>query len=284
MRFIEHNGLLINESYLETLKRAGLDSFGALADYTGGREFKRKSARSVVRIEVPGVVCCGGSKAFYLKRHYEEDGAGKGGLGGFLLGQRGLREDAGNEWEKIILLTELGFPTMIPVAYGVGNNNGTQSLTLTEEIYDSIRVEDYIPGLGKNGREGVLKKREVIRALALLARRFHDTGFNHQDFYLGHFFIRPATAELFMVDLQRVQKREAPQQRWVIKDLSQLAFSALETDNFSRADLVRFGHAYTGRKKFNAEDRKAIKKIMAKAEKIARHTVKLLERRRRAAT
>ncbi len=283
MEFVEHNGLLFNKSYLAFFKRAGLDSFDALMDYVGGKEFKRKAARSVVRIGLAEGVCCGSTKAFFLKRHYEEPERKKG-LTGLITGGGKGYEDARNEWEKIIELTELDFLTMVPVAYGQRKADGgkVKSLTLTEEIYDAVRVEDYIPKLKGRGFEGMEIKRDVIERLGELAKRFHGLGFNHQDFYLGHFFIRPLTSEIFLVDLQRVQRRDASRQkRWILKDLAQFTFSALETDNFTRTNLARFGHVYVGKKEFDAGDRKMIKKIIAKSERIARHTVKLLERRKK---
>lgn len=276
MRLVRHNGLVVNEEFLDVLKDAGLDGFSSLMGFSGGMLFKRKKTRSIVRFEAGRGER---KRAFYLKRHYRSRGERmKRLIPGALV------EDGLNEWEKMILLSELGFPTMVPVAYGEGNENGRPaSLTLTEELYDTVRVEEFIPTLSfeRSGMEGVMEKRRLIKRIARLARRFHDMGFNHQDFYLGHFFIRPATGELFMVDLQRVQRRNSPRRRWIIKDLAQLVFSAQGIENFTASDLVRFGHAYAGRSRFNDEDREMIKRILAKSRRIAEHTVKLLERRAR---
>jgi heptose I phosphotransferase len=271
MDFTDCNGIVINTAFLRLLKDAGLDGFSALMEREGGTVFKKKKARSVVRFELPDG---DGRKAFYLKRHFDAD-ADKGGrgLGRFLKAKR--PEDACNEWERMIELANEGFLTMIPVAFGEG---GGCSLTLTEEIYDSVRVEDYIPLLEAGGRGGVSEKRDIIKRVAALAARFHAKGFNHQDFYLGHIFIRPTTGELFLVDLQRVQRRAAPVERWVVKDLAQFVFSAMAIDNFSGVDLVRFGHAYLGKEKFDADDKKLIRKILAKSGRISRHTVKLLKK------
>jgi len=246
MDFIERGGLLINKAFLEVLEKARLDNFKSLMQRKEGTVFKEKKARSVVRFELES---SSGKKAFFLKRHFEPqaDKAGRG-LGRFLRKKR--PEDA-----------------MIPVAYGETN---TGSLTVTEEIYDSVS------GLGD---DATLEKRDIIVRIARLAARFHEMGFNHQDFYLGHIFIRPATGELFLVDLQRVQRRSPSIERWIVKDLAQFVFSAISINNFSASDLVRFGHAYLGKDKFSAADKKLIKKILAKAERISRHTVKLLKRR-----
>ncbi len=272
MNFIERGGVLINEAFLEAFEAARLDGFQALMQLKEGTVFKEKKARSVVRFELESD---SGKKAFFLKRHFEPeaDRAGRG-LGRLLKNKR--PEDARNEWERIIELADAGFQTMVPVAYGESNKG---SLTVTEEIYDGVRVEDYIPSLAGGGYGAVSEKRDIIVRVAKLAARFHEMGFNHQDFYLGHIFIRPATGELFLVDLQRVQRRARAVERWVVKDLAQFVFSAISIDNFSASDLVRFGHAYLGKDKFSAADKKLIRKIKAKAERISRHTVKLLKKR-----
>ncbi|VAV83214.1 hypothetical protein MNBD_DELTA01-1464 [hydrothermal vent metagenome] len=272
MDFIERGGILINKAFLQILEDAGLDSFAALMEREGGTVFKKKKARSVVRFELDGKE---GKKAFYLKRHFEaEADRGGRGLGRFLKNKR--PEDGRNEWERIIELTDAGFQTMVPVAYG---DSGDGSLTVTEEIYDAVRVEDHIPSLSGGGKGAVKEKRDIIERVAKLAARFHGMGFNHQDFYLGHIFIRPASGELFLVDLQRVQRRDPPVERWIVKDLAQFVFSAISIDNFTSSDLVRFGYAYIGKDKFSAADKKLIRKILAKAERISRHTVKLLKKR-----
>ncbi|VAW35973.1 hypothetical protein MNBD_DELTA02-299 [hydrothermal vent metagenome] len=279
MDFVERGGILINEAFLRVLEDAGLDSFAALMERDGGTVFKKKKARSVVRFELDGKE---GKKAFYLKRHFQaEADRGGRGFGRFLKNKR--PEDGRNEWERIIELTDAGFQTMVPVAYGPSATGGGEikngSLTVTEEIYDAVRVEDHIPALAGGGKDAVKEKRDIIERVARLAARFHGMGFNHQDFYLGHIFIRPASGELFLVDLQRVQRRDPPVERWIVKDLAQFVFSAISIDNFSLSDLVRFGHAYLGKGRFSQADKKLIRKIITKSGRISRHTVKLLKKR-----
>ncbi|MBI5560093.1 MAG: hypothetical protein HY883_02320 [Deltaproteobacteria bacterium] len=283
MDFVGHDGITVNRDFLVLLKAHNLAGFEALMNLSGGTVIKKRRERSVVRIELPGTAHPGGKnggkkRCFYLKRHYSCAARGVRRL----FPSMGASEDGKNEWEKILLLREFGFPTVVPAAFG---EKGKESLVLTEEIYEGVRVEDYIPTLSSDimGFEGVLKKRALIRKVAAFARKFHEKGFYHQDFYLGHFFIRPESGELFILDVQRVQRMENLKERWIVKDLSQIAFSAKNTVNFSSTDLVRFGHEYLGKEKFSEGDKKAIRKILSKSRRIARHTVKLLERRRKAA-
>jgi heptose I phosphotransferase len=278
MRFVNHNGLVINERFLELLKGHGLADFDSLMSYEDGTYLHKKRLRSVLRMKLDEGDNLS-SRVFYLKRHFSplEEKLKS------LIAWRNS-EGARNEWESILLLRSFGIPTVVPVAFGEKKHFGIPcaSMTLTEELYGAPRVETYIPELSSrfdDPAEAINKKRGLIKRLALLAKDFHNKGFNHQDFYLGHFFITPETGELFLVDLQRVHKRKAIRKTDRIKDLAQLTFSAQNTENFTWTDLVRFAHTYLGKEKFDDSDKRMIRRIFKKSEKIARHTEKLLRAR-----
>jgi hypothetical protein len=76
-----------------------------------------------------------------------------------------------------------------------------------------------------------------------------------------------------------VHKRKAIRKRDRIKDLAQFVFSAMGTENFISTDLVRFAHTYLGKDKFDEADKRMIKRVLKKSERIARHTEKLLASR-----
>jgi hypothetical protein len=125
-----------------------------------------------------------------------------------------------------------------------------------------------------------MRKRSLIRKVATLARDFHKKGFNHQDFYLGHLFIRPGDNRIFIVDLQRMHCRKSTGRRDMIKDLAQITYSAKNLNILSRTDFMRFAHVYFGKDKLNSDNRRLIQKIMAKVRKIAHHDAKLQLRKR----
>src|SRR5690606_16628097 len=55
--------------------------------------------------------------------------------------------------------------------------------------------------------EGAKFVRALTQSLAELARRFHETGFRHRDFYLCHHFVNArddGVYEVTLIDLQRV--------------------------------------------------------------------------------
>jgi hypothetical protein len=172
---------------------------------------------------------------------------------------------------------------MVPVAFGEKKELGLPScsLTLTENIYDAEKLETYLPMLFTPPLDTatVKRKRNLIRKLAILARDFHQEGFNHQDFYFGHLFIRPADNRIFIVDLQRMHCSKSIGRGDMIKDLAQITYSAMSLGIFSRTDFMRFAHVYFEMDKLNGHHKKLIRKILAKARRIARHDAKLQMRK-----
>ncbi|MCK4846806.1 MAG: hypothetical protein KAS88_03970 [Deltaproteobacteria bacterium] len=272
MAFIELNNLIIDEEYLDLLKDSGLDSFEALIEYADGEVVKKKATRSVMRLEVKALD--GTAEVFYLKRHREKKPCKVSSL-------FKLPEGARNEWDMTISLAADGFDVMVPVAFGERHLKGrmSETLTLTKEVSDTVRLSDYIPAL--KGTAGARERLRIVGEMARLVKRFHDSGYNHQDMYLVHFFFRSSDGKMFLMDLQRVHKRVELPVRWRVKDLAQFVFSGRGAGGLSSTDLVRFGHIYLGKDKFESEDKKLIAKVLAKAARIERHDANLRERAKR---
>jgi heptose I phosphotransferase len=156
------------------------------------------------------------------------------------------------------------------------------SFILTEELYGAEPLDVIVrrrfrgPGDKQQHRD----KRRIIDLLAALARRLHGSGMNHQDFYLNHFFLDDQEV-LYLLDLQRIQRRAQVPRRYLVKDLGQLNYSALCVGGFSRTDRLRFLLAYLEKVRLDAAGRRLVREITAKTTRIARHDVKLLARRRR---
>lgn len=128
-----------------------------------------------------------------------------------------------------------------------------QSFILTRALNNTISLED----LGKkwitNPPKFLLKK-QLTLTLAKIAKRMHENGINHRDFYLCHFLIsndylakkdfnNPPT--LYVIDWHRAQVRKKVPTRWQIKDLSGLYFSSLDF-NLNQHDYLRFLKHYFG--------------------------------------
>ncbi|HJX01832.1 MAG TPA: lipopolysaccharide kinase InaA family protein [Candidatus Humimicrobiaceae bacterium] len=263
--FVTCNGLLINERFLEFLKRNNLADFRGLKSFEKGILLKKNRFRSVVKIELE-------DKILYLKSHFRPWRDGMKAIIPWL-----KKEDAGNEWRNMLLLNRLGFNTMTPVAFGEKKILGIPyfSLTLTESIYDAEKLETYFPVHFSHplSNQKVFEKRELIKRIATLARDLHTKGLNHQDFYLGHLFIRHN--KIFIIDIQRMHYKKSIRGHDVIKDLAQLAYSAKRSGIFTKTDFMRFAHSYLDRDKLTNEDKRMGDKIMKKLKKIARHDAKI---------
>jgi heptose I phosphotransferase len=271
--FIKREGVVIAVDAVQALQDVGLVSFLDFMEFTGGSRVVHKRGRSVYRFE-------SGGRAFYLKRNQLHPTE----VWKALTRLRVPRLGAWTEWENIEAVRRAGIPTVTPIAWGECRCFGleTASFTVTEELYgaeplDVVVRRDFGPGAppGSHGR-----KRDLIRRLAQLARRFHGSGMNHQDFYLNHFFLGPDDV-LHLLDLQRVQRRQRVPRYYLVKDLAQLNYSVQVYVGFSRSDRLRFILCYFGMARLDAATKKLARAILAKTARIGRHDVKLMVRRRR---
>ncbi len=158
---------------------------------------------------------------------------------------------AENEFLAIRRLTDLGIDTMTLVAYASKGWNPAkiQSFVVTEELTNTISLEDYCANWPENPPE-YAEKQILIRKVASIARNMHENGINHRDFYICHFLISDnadfsSNIRLFLIDLHRVQIRNKIPQRWLIKDLAALYFSAMHI-GLTRKDFYRFIKIYRG--------------------------------------
>jgi hypothetical protein len=214
------------------------------------------------RLSLPG-------QSLYLKR-YEGDT-----ISGILNrwyedGQR--TTPAEREVKAALALAQQGIATPIPVAYGHSRNRGTAQ--------KSFVVTAAVPGdsLENFFRRQIAwkEKLNIIDAVALLARKFHEDGWCHRDFYLCHIFISQGDHEmkLTLIDLARVFRPRWRRERWRIKDLAQLNYSAPK-NIFSRSARMRFVHEYFGCAKFSSVQKNILRKIIKKTESISRHDRKV---------
>jgi heptose I phosphotransferase len=187
------------------------------------------------------------------------------------------------EWRAIEALNAAGVAT--PSCAGKGLRGSApanlESFIVMHALEGMVSLEDLTKDWrGVRGRTRVLLKRALIQQLAHIARAMHGAGLNHRDFYLCHFLTRdrdwsqwtPADpVELTLIDLHRVQRRASVPERWLVKDLGGLLFSALDA-GITRRDLLRFVAAYRGQPWREALEREGglWKKVQANALKLYR--------------
>jgi heptose I phosphotransferase len=193
-----------------------------------------------------------GHKAFYIKKHFE---AGIGAVVDELLHLRRPHIGAAHEKYALERLTELGIDTMKIAAFGQNGAALTKqtSFLITDEIADVESLE-YICGRWPNEPPAARFKNALIKEVALIAKKLHENGMNHRDFYICHFLLDVTGSDneyvkrpprLFLIDLHRAQRRSRVPFRWRAKDIGSLYFSAMDIGLTGR-DILRFIRLYTG--------------------------------------
>jgi hypothetical protein len=156
-------------------------------------------------------------------------------------------------------LERLGVATTPLAGYGIRGFNPAclQSFVLTEALENTVSLEMLCQPWAVDPprtRAAIRFKRALLARVAEIARRLHEHGINHRDFYLCHFCLelspdttnRMAQPQLYLMDLHRAQLRRRTPRRWIVKDIGSLYFSALDI-GLSRRDLLRFIRYYRGR-------------------------------------
>lgn len=156
---------------------------------------------------------------------------------------------AQNEARAIRRLAEIGVDTMKMVGFGTRGIPPAwiDSFVITEQLEHTVSLEDFCREWPKAPPAFPLKL-ALIQKVADIARSLHQNGVNHRDFYLCHFLLDrnsmgEKTFRVFLIDLHRVQIRKNTPQRWIIKDLGGLFFSAMEI-GLTRRDMLRFMKFY----------------------------------------
>jgi heptose I phosphotransferase len=162
-------------------------------------------------------------------------------------------------------LRNIGINTPAVVAFGFEWSGlfETRSFIIMEKVPDSVSLEEKLPDSFHRDRKN------FIESLAAFVRKFHDTGFRHRDLYLCHIFCN-SQGQFTLIDLNRVFKPLFFSQKYLVKDLAQLYYSA-PGKIFTKTDRLRFFLAYLRKNKLSKKDKIVIKKIKSKAQRMAKH-------------
>ena len=159
---------------------------------------------------------------------------------------------AKTEYNAINYLHSLSIDTMDIVGFSQKGINpaALKSFLITKELDNTTSLEDYCA----NWPEKVPSFREkqlLLRKVAKIVKKMHENGLNHRDLYICHFLLRKNNEEaeddsrLFLIDLHKAQIRDSVPERWLIKDLSALYFSAMHI-GLTKRDFLRFVKIYRG--------------------------------------
>jgi hypothetical protein len=261
-RFAYQMTVQVNPAFSRILARNELDSFEKIMNTAVGVRMREVPGRVTVRLELRE------GETLYLKRHtYPNADAKRGGL---------------REWNNIQSLSVAGILCPEPVAVGSGRIRGEPcSFLITREVpgmpLDAYLLSRYAKPVAP---QLLAEKRALIRELAAFARRFHQTGFHHKDFYLGHMYVSPQgdpDKRFYLIDLQRVGRARFFRRRWIVKDLAAMNYSA--TRDFATAgDRLRFLLGYLGLVQLTPSSKQLIRAILRKTERIRKHDLNLQKR------
>ena len=164
-----------------------------------------------------------------------------------------------DEWHGIHHLQRLKIKTLSVAAYGTAggmyNWARRRSFIVTDEITNAKSLEEFCSEWKTHppvNPSEIRFKRWLIEQVAVIARKMHNSGANHRDFYLGHFLLQPGyrdgelsvdASHLFVIDLHRMQLRRHTPTRWQVKDIAGLHYSSLNL-GLTRNDLLRFIRTY----------------------------------------
>jgi heptose I phosphotransferase len=196
------------------------------------------AGRQTLRVEL-------GGKPFYLKRHR---GVGiMEILKNWLVGKRPIM-GALNEFEACRHLEAKGLtaPRVAAFAEDSAWPPARSSFVLTDALegYEDLKVKTLrwleVP-------PAPAEKRRLVMRVADFARRFHDAGLAHRDFYLCHLLEHDdEQRDLGVLDLHRALIFDEIPRNWRRKDLAALLYSSLDLP-VHPLSWLRFVRVYSGR-------------------------------------
>lgn len=212
------------------------DTFG-VAMALQGKAFRDVPGRKTSQITLLG-------QRYFIKQHF---GVGWGEIFKNILSLKKPILGAMTEVKAIQKVTGLGVATTPLVAYGQRGCNpaSLQSFVMTEDLGDITSLEDLCADWKENPPDAAFK-RQLIIAVAKVAKTIHENGVNHRDFYLCHLCLdnRDLTnINLYLIDLHRVLIHNTPSLNANMKDIAALYFSSMGLGLTGR-DYLRFKRYY----------------------------------------
>jgi hypothetical protein len=244
------DGTAFNEAFETVIRDNGLLDYDAMMGLGRGEVVKQ----AIPQRKTVVFTLCDGSRA-YLKRHFPA---------GFFSAFKKLlapEPTAFDEFENVVAFHRACLPTVVPIAAGCRRG----SYLVTQALEGCTRLADYF---GQTELAGAAKV-ELISRLACLIRKMHACGINHRDLYLCH-ILRDGRGNLYIVDLHRVQRRTAVPERWRVKDIAALNYSA-PAGIISRTIRLRFLKTYLGSDRLTARDKRFAVRVLKKTQKMVEH-------------
>jgi len=271
-RFVEiSKSFFVDSDFEQRFRKLGLTSFEAVFAFNAGKNLAKKnlaSFRSRLQLEIDSP-----KTTLFLKR-YDMPPVFlqlKNWLSHHSRKSCGLVEFAS---AKQLSVAGINIPKIVGYGQQCSIFFEKRSFIITEKIPNAESLERKLPDFftGPATAENLRLRRDFIARLAAFIRKFHRTNYRHQDLYFSHIFYGDA-GQFYLIDLARVFKPLFRGERFRIKDIAQLHYSAPER-YFSRTDRLRFYLAYAQTNKLTGKDRSFIRKVVSKAQRMARHNTR----------
>ena len=222
----------------DTMRKKGVDAFIYIMQMQG-KAYRDVGIRKTIQVIIEG-------KSYFIKQHF---GVGWREIFKNLFSFKQPILSAITEVNAIQKLEDIGIATTPLVGYGVkGKNPATlQSFIITEDLGNIISLEDLCADW-KNNPPAEKFKRKIIIEVASIARKLHEYGINHRDFYLCHLcldadLLAKNEIKFYLIDLHRVLIHKSISTSDNMKDIAALYFSSMGIGLTTR-DLLRFKMHY----------------------------------------
>lgn len=214
------------------------DAFDAIMRMQG-KAFRDVTGRKTIQVNL-------GGESYFIKQHF---GVGWAEIFKSFLSFKKPILGALTEVNAIQKLDEIGIATTPLVGYGVkgGNPATQQSFIITKDLGEITSLEDLCADWKTNPPDAHFKRRLVI-AVAGLARKLHQNGLTHRDFYICHLCLdvqalKQDQIKMYLVDLHRMLIHRRASIGDSMKDIAALYFSTMDAGLTTR-DYLRFKRYY----------------------------------------
>jgi lipopolysaccharide core heptose(I) kinase len=202
-----------------------------------GKAFRDVPGRKTSQVELLG-------KHYFIKQHF---GVGWGEIFKNIISLKKPILGAMTEVQAIQKVTSLGVATTPLVAYGQRGCNpaNLQSFVMTEDLGDITSLEELCAEWKENPPSANFKRHLIVET-ARIAKKIHENGVNHRDFYLCHLCLdnkKLPAINLLLIDLHRVLIHKTPSEKANMKDVAALYFSCMDVGLTVR-DYLRFKKHY----------------------------------------
>ncbi|MFM1955777.1 MAG: hypothetical protein RIR20_597 [Pseudomonadota bacterium] len=204
-----------------------------------GRVFRSVKGRKTLQIELSG-------NRYFIKQHF---GVGWAEILKNLIVFRKPIIGAKTEKEAIEALDQIGIATTPLVGFGEQGVNpaNKQSFLITRDLGNIVSLEDFCRDWKEHPPNNKLRQQIVI-AVATLAKKLHQAGLIHRDFYLCHLcldgdLLKKGEIKLYLIDLHRMLMNQSVGGKGTMKDIAALYFSAMDV-GLSLEDIELFKQNY----------------------------------------